>query len=450
MKVAIIGAGHVGLVTGVCLASVGHRVYLVDVHAECLEAIRRGKPLFYEPQLEELLGQVLAQGRLETLADISQAVEKSELILLAVGTPLKEGSIDLRALRVVSEQVGAALKGLSSYRVVAVKSTVIPGTTDTTVRSLIEEHSKKTVGEFGLCMNPEFLREGSAIEDFLKPDRIVIGQQDERSGQVLDELYRSFSCPKVFTTLRNAELIKYASNALLANLVSFSNEMAALCEAIPGTNVETILAGLRLDRRLSIRMDGKNYEAGIGEYLKAGCGFGGSCLPKDVAALKHFAAGYSVSMPLLDAVLSVNRQRPSQLVAIAEKALGVLKNARATVLGLAFKPGTDDLRESPALAVIEQLLQRGAEVKAFDPFVRKVKDGWLDGRVALCESPQEALSGADAALVVTAWPEFARWDWKTLASSMRRPILIDGRNGLRQTALPETMRYFSIGKNAST
>ncbi|MBI2173818.1 MAG: UDP-glucose/GDP-mannose dehydrogenase family protein, partial [Candidatus Omnitrophica bacterium] len=227
MKVAIVGAGHVGLVTGVCLASAGHRVYLVDVHVECLEAIRRGKPLFYEPRLEELLGQVLAQGRLETLADISQAVEKSELILLAVGTPLKEGSIDLRALRVVSEQVGAALKGLSSYRVVAVKSTVIPGTTDTTVRSLIEEHSKKTVGEFGLCMNPEFLREGSAVEDFLKPDRIVIGQQDERSGQVLDELYRSFSCPKVFTTLRNAELIKYASNALLANLVSFSNEMAA-------------------------------------------------------------------------------------------------------------------------------------------------------------------------------------------------------------------------------
>jgi UDPglucose 6-dehydrogenase/GDP-mannose 6-dehydrogenase len=296
-------------------------------------------------------------------------------------------------------------------------------------------------------MNPEFLRQGCAIDDFLTPDRIVIGQWDERSGKALAEVYQPFDCPKVFTTLANAEMMKYASNALLATLISFSNEIAALCEATPDTDVATVLHGLKLDRRLSPVIEGHRIAPGILSFLWPGCGFGGSCLPKDVNALRAFACDRNLSPHLLDAVMKVNADRPAALVRLAESAVGSLRGAIVAVLGLAFKAGTDDLRESSALSVIKLLNERGAAVTAYDPIVKGVPRGAeLDGLVSICATPEEALSGADAALLTMASPEFSAWNWTRLCDMMRQPIVVDGRNSLPEAARPASMRYIPIGR----
>jgi UDPglucose 6-dehydrogenase/GDP-mannose 6-dehydrogenase len=356
-----------------------------------------------------------------------------------VGTPSRDGEIDLSYLAAAAEQVGKGLLETRGYHVVVVKSTVVPGTTDTLVREILERVSGGKAGWFGLCMNPEFLREGSAVADFMEPDRIVIGQWDEASGNRLAEVYSAFDCPKIRTTLRNAEMTKYASNALLATMVSFSNEFAALCEATPGTDVEEVLSGLHLDRRLSPVHHAERISPGILTYLRAGCGYGGSCLPKDVAALREFARKRGVAPRLLDAVAAVNANRPRQLVQMAEDTLQSLEGARIAVLGLAFKAGTDDLRDSPALAVIRLLEERGAQVCAYDPLITR-----LDG-TKVCASAKEAITNADAVIVVTAWPEFAAFDWTALTAMMRRPILIDGRNALRTAEIPDSATRVAIG-----
>src|SRR5438132_986227 len=265
-------------------------------------------------------------------------------------------------------------------------------------------------------MNPEFLREGSAVADFMRPDRIVVGCWDARSAAVLDELYRGFDCPRIVTSLRNAEMIKYAANALLATLVSYSNEVAALCEAMPGLDEETVMTGVHLDRRLT-PVDGAAGPAGIVSYLRAGVGFGGSCLPKDVDALRGLAAERGVATPLLDAVMAVNRQRAGQVVTNLGAALGGLAGRVIAVLGLAFKPGTDDVRDSPAVALIHGLLAAGASVQAYDPLVRAVPA--LGGQVALRPAPEAALAGADAVVIATACPEFRTLDWQACARAMR-------------------------------
>ena len=281
-------------------------------------------------------------------------------------------------------------------------------------------------------MNPEFLREGSAVTDFMRPDRIVVGRLDARSGDVLAELYAAFDCPKLFTTLRNAEMIKYTSNALLATLVSFSNEVAAVCEALPGLDEATVMEGVHLDRRLAPA-------PGLCSYLRAGIGFGGSCLPKDVDALRALAAAHAVPTSLLDAVVAVNRARPDRVTALLDAALGGLAGRTVAVLGLAFKPGTDDLRDSPALALIEALRAGGAEVRACDPLV-----GHADG-VPLVPTPAAALAGADAALIATAWPEFRTLDWAALTRGMRRRLVLDGRGTLAGVTLPADVTYLRIG-----
>jgi nucleotide sugar dehydrogenase len=316
---------------------------------------------------------------------------------------------------------------------VAVKSTVVPGTTDTVVREELERASGRVAGEgFGLAMNPEFLREGSAVADFMAPDRIVVGQLDARSGAVLDEAYASFDCPKVFTSLRNAEMIKYASNALLATLVSFSNEIAGVCEGIAGLDEETVMTGLHLDRRFAPA-------PGMCSYLRAGIGFGGSCLPKDVEALRALAARRAIGTPLLDAVMAVNRARPGRVMALLDAALGGLRGRTVAVLGVAFKAGTDDLRDSPALVLIDALRAAGAEVRAYDPHVTQAPG------LAVSSSPAAALGGADAAVVATAWPEFRRLDWRGLTRDMRTRLVFDGRGALSGVALPDDVTYVRIG-----
>lgn len=446
MRLTVVGTGYVGLVSGACIAATGrHDVTCVDALQERVNAVNRCTPPFHEPGLSDLLKQVVGSGRLRATRDVNAAVQASEITILAVGTPCENGDIDLSYIRAAAKSIGKALRGSSAYHVVVVKSTVVPGTTDTVVAGILEQASEKRIGEFGLCMNPEFLREGTAIADFMGPDRIVIGQSDERAGQMMARVYDTFDCPKIFTTLRNAEMTKYASNALLATLISFSNELAAICEGTPGTDVEQVMDGLHLDRRLNCIVDGKRYAPGILSYLRAGCGFGGSCLPKDIKALQEFGRRQGHTSRLLDAVLAVNRDRPAALLSMAESAVGNLRGKTIAVLGLAFKPGTDDLRDSPALALIDLLHEKEASVRGYDPLISSLP---RNGRtVAVCDSAAEALRQADAAIIASGLPELCSLDWAALAGSMRQPVVIDGRCALRSLQLPPPIRYHRIGQS---
>ena len=445
MKVAVIGTGHVGLVTGVCLAGMGHSVACVDISREVVERLKHGEASFYEPGLTERIQESLRNGRFWATVDLKEAMAESQLSIIAVNTPSKRGDIDTRFLMAAVKQVGQALRSTKGYHVVVIKSTVPPGTTGKLVRRELEQASGLEVGNFGLCMNPEFLREGSAVSDFVEPDRIVIGEWDGRSGQVLDKLYSDFDCPRFHTSLENAELIKYASNALLATLISFSNEIASLCEEIPGCDVERVADGLHLDRRLSPVVNGLRISPGILSYLRAGAGFGGSCLPKDVNALRAFARKEGVRTPLLDAVMKVNQNRSRQIVRLLEQVVGSLAGRIVTVLGLTFKPGTDDLRESPAIRIVQHLIRKRARVRAYDPLGVESAKTLVGKNVSIYDTPESALTGADAALIATAWPEFSQWNWHFLTSKMRRPIIFDGRNALGQIQLPANILYQSIG-----
>ncbi len=449
-RITVVGTGYVGLVTGACLAAIGHDVTCVDTRADLVRAIGEGRAPFYEPGLEPLLTKVLRAGRLRATSDLEQAVAGSDATLIAVGTPFHDGRIDLTAVTGAATQIGTALRRHPKYHVVVVKSTVVPGTTDTVVRSALESASGLRAGAFGLAMNPEFLREGTAVDDFMQPDRIVIGEWDERSGDAIAALYGPFDVPIVRTTLRNAELIKYSSNALLATLISFSNELGALCETIDGTDVEVVTDGLHLDRRLSPVVAGQRVYPGILGYIRAGIGYGGSCLPKDVAALRAFARERGLATPLLDAVEQTNGRRPEQVLDLLALAAGDLAGLTVAVLGVAFKEDTDDLRSSPALALINRLIDRGANVRVYDGIVKAETLQAVHAELAVCDSPERALTGADAAVVTMASPAFRHWDWTRLCGLMRKPIVLDGRNILRGVTLPENAVYLPIGRRYRT
>lgn len=450
MKITIIGAGHVGLVTAACLANKGHQVTCVEIRTETVEMLQRGAMPFFEPGLEELVRQGVKNGRLRVITDLKEGMSGSQLSLIAVGTPTVDGDIDLTYLLSAAAQIGKILKKFEGYHVVAVKSTVVPGTTENYVRRELERASGLKAGDFGLCMNPEFLREGTAISDCMEPDRIVIGQWDERSGKVLAQLYGSFDCPILCTTLQNAEFIKYTSNTLLATLISFSNEIASLCERVPGADIETVMKGLHLDKRITPVVDGKKISPEILTYLRAGSGFGGSCLPKDVNAFRAFAKKLKAKTPVLDSVMEVNHRRPQQIIRLLEKTIGKVRGKIITVLGLAFKPGTDDLRESPAVRIIKQLIKKGAKVRAYDPIASNSAKSSLGlNEVNFYDNPESALSGADAALIATACPEFTQWDWIFLGNKMRKPVIVDGRNALGKIEFPSHIVYQPVGTTRS-
>lgn len=442
MKVSVVGAGPVGLVTAAGLASLGHEVACFDSDPLRATAAARGEPLFHEPDLADRLRAALDRGTFRVAETLEAAIHASAVSILAVGTPFGVDSIDLRALEAAASAVGRALATHPGEHVVAVKSTVVPGTTDGVVRSALEAASGRSLGAFGLAVNPEFLREGSAMADFLAPDRIVIGHSDQRSAEVLAELHRPFSCPKVFTTLRNAEMIKYASNALLATLVSFSNEIAVLCETLPGLDESVVMRGVHLDRRLTPPGPGAP-APGILAYLRAGVGFGGSCLPKDVDALRALARALGTPTPLLDAVMTVNRERCRQVEALLKTLLGPLEGRSLALLGLAFKPGTDDVRDSPALALARRLSAAGASLRAWDPMVRDLVDG--PPALVVCGDIRTALAGAEAAVIATACPELRTLDWRDVTHGMRRPVVLDGRGVLDGVQLPPEIIRLRIG-----
>ena len=444
MKVSVIGTGYVGLVSGACLADAGHEVVCVDVDPRKVEAVNEGRSPIHEKGLDELLERNVGQ-RLRATTDLEAAVLESELSLIAVGTPSRDGAIDLGFVEEVSRQIGEVLSRKDTYHTVIVKSTVVPGTTEEVVLPILEEASGKSAGEdFGVGMNPEFLREGEAVSDFQNPDRIVLGGIDDRSLDALADLYAPFDGVEIVRTRpRTAEMIKYTANSLLATMISFSNEVANLCTAIGGIDIVEVMHGVHLDKRLSpILDDGRRIRPGFVTYLEAGCGYGGSCFPKDVDALVDHGREHGSPMHLLEAVVGVNRRQPERVVAMLEKHFPSLEGLRATILGLAFKPGTDDMRESPAIPVIRSLRERGAHVKAYDPVAREeARKVFGDDGVRYSDTLEAALEGSDAVVLMTRWAEFERVP-ELLSGSDDPPLVVDGRRMLDKR---EVARYDGIG-----
>jgi UDPglucose 6-dehydrogenase/GDP-mannose 6-dehydrogenase len=443
MRVSIVGAGYVGLVTGVCLAEKGHAVVVAEADVAKVERIRRGDPPIHEAGLPELLRRH-AGTAFRATTSVPAAVAESDLTLIAVGTPFDGRAIDLAQVIAAARDVGVALAHKPGRHVVVVKSTVVPGTTDGPVRAALEAASGKRAGDgFGLGVNPEFLTEGQAVQDFLGPDRIVTGGIDESTKDVLAELYAGFEgVPLVRTNNATAEMIKYASNSLLAALISFSNEIADLCSALGGVDAKDVMAGVHGSAYLNTGAGSARARAPIAAFLEAGCGFGGSCLPKDVGALVAHAASCGVDMRLLRSVLEINRERPARVLQGIRRHVPSLDGVRVAVLGLAFKPDTDDVRESPAFPIIQRLLAEGAVVTAYDPVAIEPARRALSGTpVRFADSLDRTLADAEVVVLVTRWREFERVP-EILAELGRAPLVFDGRRMLDKNAVD---RYDGIG-----
>lgn len=430
MKIAIVGTGYVGLVTGVSLALLGHEVFCIDNDKNKISLIKSGKAPFYEPDIEKYLKKVLNDGKLNATENLEEAILKSDITIIAVGTPTLKNKSDLSFIKQAASQIGKALGKNNKYHVVAVKSTVLPGVTEKIIKPILEKYSNKKIGDFGLCMNPEFLREGSALSDALDPDRIVIGQLDTKSGKEFAKIYKKLHVPKIFTNLATAEMTKYTSNALFATLISFSNEIARIAENVDQVDVVDVWKGVHHDRRLSPTNGGKRIKPGVLNYLFSGCGYGGSCFPKDTKALAGFSNELGLETSLIKSVIHINKTQPDRIIFLLKKALGKnLKSKKIAVLGLSFKPNTDDLRESAAFPIIAKLLAQGTKVLCHDPFAYKEKVPVQLSRlpVILASNVQEAIQNADAAIIVTAWDEYIKLSAKFFKKYMRRPIVIDGR-----------------------
>ncbi|HMH51080.1 MAG TPA: UDP-glucose/GDP-mannose dehydrogenase family protein [Candidatus Acidoferrum sp.] len=430
MNICVVGSGYVGLVTGAVFADLGNDVVCVDNLADKIEALKAGHVPIYEPGLEEMIVRNTADGRLSFTTDLTAAVRRSVIVFITVGTPSgKDGQTDLGAVEEVAREIGQAME---RYTVIVNKSTVPVGTGEF-VRDVIERHQSQTV-PFDVVSNPEFLREGSAIEDTLRPDRIVIGAPTQQVAMTLLELYAPLERPMIITDVPSAEMIKYASNAYLATKISFANAIANICEAA-GADVTQVVKGMGLDTRIGPA------------FLQAGLGYGGSCFPKDTDSLIHTADDLGYDFGLLRAVVDVNRERASHLVAKIEKALAPLDGKVVAVLGLAFKPNTDDMREAKSIEVVLRLVELGVEVRAYDPVAMTNARRVLPSSVTYCDSAHVAAEGADAVVLLTEWNEFKLLNLERLRGVMRRPVIFDGRNLWE----PERMRrlgfeYHSIGR----
>jgi len=416
MKISIIGTGYVGLCTGAGFASLGHEVICVDISQEKVDMINSGKPPIYEKGLEEMLKQCIKNKTIKATTDLGYAVLNSQVSFIAVGTPSeKDGSIDLNYIKQVSADIGKAIKKKNGH-IIVVKSTVLPETTGSVVIPLLEKNSAKRAGsDFGVCMNPEFLREGMALEDFLHPDRIVIGEYDKESGDVLEKLYKDFKAPILRSDLKTAEMIKYASNSFLATKVSFINEIGNICKRL-GIDVYDVAKGMAYDKRISPL------------FLQAGCGFGGSCFKKDLMALISKAVELNYEARILNSAIETNSLQPMKIIELLEKRLKDLKNKNIAVLGLAFKPETDDIRDTPAIDIIRALLEKGAVINAYDPKAEEnMRKIFPD--INYCEDAGKALKDSDACLILTEWQEFKNLSDKDF-DAMREKIVIEGRKVL--------------------
>lgn len=437
MKISIVGTGYVGIVTGACFAEKGHQVVCVDIDQSKVDQINKGAAPIYERGLDDLLKRH-AGDRLRATTDLADAVRRTDLSMIAVGTPFDGHAIDLTSIKNVARQLGLALKAKAGYHAVIVKSTVVPGTTDDVVLPILEESSGKAAGvDFGVGMNPEFLTEGEAVNEFMSPDRIVLGGIDQATIELQAELYRGFPGVEVVrTNNKTAEMIKYAANSLLATCISFSNEIANLCAAIKDVDVVDVMHGVHISRYLSVQLPGGDrVQPPVVSFLAAGCGFGGSCFPKDVKALAAHGEKHRVPMDLLNAVLSVNERQPQQIIKILKRRLLSLQGVRVTVLGLAFRPDTNDMRESPAIPIIRALLREGATVKGYDPVAaEEARRLFPPHELELSATLADGLAQADAVVLVTRWSEFLKVP-DLLKQLTPQPLFVDGRRLLDKASI---------------
>jgi UDPglucose 6-dehydrogenase len=431
MKIAVVGTGYVGLVAGTCFAENGNEVICVDKDAAKVRLLQRGKVPIYEPGLEELVRRNRSEKRLTFTTALDRAVRQSQILFIAVGTPTGEdGSADLQHVMAVAREIGRAMNG---YKVIVNKSTVPVGTAGK-VREVLR---RETTHPFSVVSNPEFLKQGAAIDDFLKPDRVVIGAEDPRGAELMTELYSPFTrtgAPIMLMDCASAELCKYAANAMLATRISFMNEVSNVCEAV-GANVDQVRRAVASDRRIGP------------SFLFPGVGYGGSCFPKDVKAMLQFASAKNYDFKILHAVEAVNDNQKLRLIDRLKKHFGSLKGKRIGVWGLAFKPRTDDMREAPSVPLIKGLLAGGADVQAYDPEAMTVAKGIFGKQVTYAENSYAALTGADALVLVTEWSEFREPDYARMKKVMRAPVIFDGRNIYN----PDQIRahgftYYSMGR----
>ncbi|MDM5314160.1 UDP-glucose dehydrogenase family protein [Peribacillus frigoritolerans] len=433
MKIAVLGTGYVGLSTGVCLSEIGHNVICIDTDEQKIKSLRQGISPIYEPGLENLLAQNAAAGRLLFTTSHREALNGAEIIIIAVGTPqMEDGGADLSYIEQAAKDIAANLVQSS---VVVIKSTVPVGTNDF-IKSIIEEHCNESVS-FNMVSNPEFLRQGSAVMDTMQADRIIIGSENDEAAKKVQEMYRPLNVPFILTSIRSAEMIKYASNAFLATKISFINEVANLCGVV-GADVKDVAKGMGKDKR-------------IGEaFLQPGIGYGGSCFPKDVKALLHTANLNGVHFSLLKETVAINDFQQELLVTKAINRLGDLKGKKVAMLGLAFKPETDDMREAPSINIARSLTKLGAEVVAYDPVAIDNAKNILGDTIRFASTVREAAVNADAVFIVTEWKEFRLLDLKTLMTTMRRPIVFDGRNCLEEDRIRacKKIEYYPIGRPA--
>jgi len=425
INISIIGAGYIGLTAAVVFASKGHQVICVDTNKVKVDQINQASSPIREVNLDDLLSTcVNVKKNLRAYSDYNETIN-SDIVFICVETPSKtNGEIDLTYIRNSAKEIGQALAKVNAYHVVVVKSTVVPGTTEGVIIPILEEYSLRKVGkDFGVAMVPEFLQEGNALHCFLNPDRIIIGEYDYRTGDMLQEIYNDFSSPILRTDIRTAEMIKYAANAFLATKVSFINEIGNMCRKL-GIDTYEVAKGIGSDRRIG------------NKFLDAGIGFGGPCLPKDLEALINRARELDCETELLQSVSNVNKKQPLKLIEIARKRLGNLSNKKITVLGLAFKPNTGDVRQGPSLKIITQLLQEGAIVKVYDPWAMANAKQIFSGGIEFCDNVLDAIAGSDCIIIATEWDEFKD------ESLYNGKTVIDGRRILNPQKAKQLCLYY--------
>lgn len=429
-KICVIGTGYVGLVTGTCFADLGNDVVCLDVDETRIERLKNGIMPIYEPGLQQLVSQNEKAGRLTFTTNYQEALQGAEFAFIAVGTPSGvDGEADLQYVRSASEAIADHI----DKKILVVNKSTVPVGTGDWVADIIKKRRAGKPLEFSVISNPEFLREGSAINDFMYPDRVVLGSTDRAAASKVAQLYLTLRCPIMITDLRTAEMIKYASNAFLATRISFINEIANICEEL-GADVRDVALGMGYDKRIG------------SAFLDAGLGWGGSCFPKDVKALAHMAALHGTQPQLLQAVMDINRNQRRRVIYKLRKALGSLNESVIGVLGLSFKPNTDDIREAPALELIHLLQNEGAIIKGYDPQAMENAAQVLK-RVKLCENPYQVAEGADALVLATEWNEFKQIDFDRIYQSMKKPIIMDGRNlwdGEKLRSMGFT--YYGVGR----
>ncbi|MFH1597583.1 MAG: UDP-glucose/GDP-mannose dehydrogenase family protein [Patescibacteria group bacterium] len=431
-KICVLGTGYVGLVSGVCFAEMGNLVTCIDRHKDKVEMMRKGKSPIFEPGLSELMKKNIKKERLFFETSLKKGMKGATMVFICVGTPPKKnGEADLSHVKKAAQQIA---KNLQKYTQIVIKSTVPVGTSAMTER-LIRRHCK---AEFDVLFCPEFLREGSAVGDFLKPDRVVIGATDKKIARDLVQVFKELKAPIFVTNRSSSELIKYASNCFLANKISLINEIANVCEYTEA-DVEEVAHGVGLDKRIGPH------------FLKAGIGYGGSCFPKDVHALNQYAGAKGYDFKLLKAVIKVNQQQRDNFVKKIEKRLGNLKDKRIAVLGLAFKGNTDDIRESAAIEIIKALTKKGAKIQTYDPEAINRAKEVLDGQVRYFRNPYSAIRNCDLLAITTEWPEFKKLSWRKIKTLLKNPIILDGKNMLDGVKLRKMgFDYQGVGTSNGT